>query len=157
VAAAWPTSLRTKQETLRGNWPRGAGGARATRRRPEEDGQGRGRTSCKREPSTLNKEQRPKLSRWTRQSPTSRRVAKNQRLQAAGYFPLMRFGKHTVTAKDADGKVQFFGMYEGLPLVPRSGQYEANKVKAPNCAQPSRNGRWKPESRTTRSTSCTRA
>ncbi|MBP9805945.1 MAG: PLxRFG domain-containing protein [Candidatus Accumulibacter sp.] len=57
-------------------------------------------------------------------------VSKNQRLQAAGYFPLMRFGKHTVTAKDADGKVQFFGMYEGLPLVPRSGQYEANKVAA---------------------------
>ena len=57
-------------------------------------------------------------------------VVKNQALQDAGYFPLMRFGKHTVTAKDADGKVQFFGMYEGMPMIPRSGQYEANKVAA---------------------------
>jgi hypothetical protein len=57
-------------------------------------------------------------------------VAKNKALQAAGYFPLMRFGKHTVTARDKDGKVQFFGMYDGIPLVPGSGQAEANRVAA---------------------------
>jgi hypothetical protein len=57
-------------------------------------------------------------------------VAKNKALQAAGYFPLMRFGRHTVTAKDAEGKVQFFGMYDGIPLVPGSGQAEANRVAA---------------------------
>ncbi len=57
-------------------------------------------------------------------------VAKNQALQDHGYFPLMRFGKHTVTAKDKDGKLQFFGMYEGHPLIPRSGQVQSNQVAA---------------------------
>ena len=55
-------------------------------------------------------------------------VDKNKQLQDHGYFPLMRFGDHTVTAKDDEGNTQFFGMYEGIPLVPRSGQYQANKV-----------------------------
>jgi hypothetical protein len=55
-------------------------------------------------------------------------VDKNKQLQDHGYFPLMRFGDHTVTAKDDEGNTQFFGMYEGVPLVPRSGQYQANKV-----------------------------
>ncbi len=50
-------------------------------------------------------------------------------LQEHGYFPLMRFGRHTVTAKDAEGKTLFFGMYDGVPLIPRSGQAEANRVK----------------------------
>lgn len=57
-------------------------------------------------------------------------VSKYQKLQEAGYFPVMRFGQHTVTAKDEQGKLQFHGMYDGIPLVPRSGQYEANKVAA---------------------------
>ena len=57
-------------------------------------------------------------------------VAKNKTLQEHGYFPLMRFGKHTVTARDATGKVTYFGMFEGMPLVPRSGQYQANQVAA---------------------------
>lgn len=51
---------------------------------------------------------------------------KAQKLQAAGYFPLMRFGRHTVTAKDENGKVQHFSMHDGIPLVPRSGQAQAN-------------------------------
>ena len=53
---------------------------------------------------------------------------KAQNLQDAGYFPLMRFGRHTVTAKDADGKVQHFSMHDGIPLVPRSGQAQANRL-----------------------------
>ena len=53
---------------------------------------------------------------------------KAQNLQDAGYFPLMRFGRHTVTAKDADGKVQHFSMHDGIPLVPRSGQAQANQL-----------------------------
>lgn len=57
-------------------------------------------------------------------------VGKNKRLQEHGYFPLMRFGKHTVTAKDAEGKTAYFGMFDGIPLVPQSGQYQANKVAA---------------------------
>lgn len=55
---------------------------------------------------------------------------KAQKLQDAGYFPLMRFGRHTVTARDADGKVQHFSMHDGIPLVPRSGQAQANKLAA---------------------------
>ncbi|MBP9806540.1 MAG: PLxRFG domain-containing protein [Candidatus Accumulibacter sp.] len=58
-------------------------------------------------------------------------VAKNTKLQEHGYFPLMRFGKHVVKATSNGGKVtEFRGHYEGIPLVPRSGQYEANKVAA---------------------------
>jgi len=53
---------------------------------------------------------------------------KNRRLQDAGYFPLMRFGKNTVTAKDSNGVTQFFGMYEGHAMIPNSGRYQANKV-----------------------------
>ena len=53
---------------------------------------------------------------------------KANKLQEAGYFPLMRFGRHKVTAKDADGKVQHFSMHDGIPLVPRSGQIEANRL-----------------------------
>lgn len=41
-------------------------------------------------------------------------VDKNKQLQDHGYFPLMRFGDHTVTAKDDEGNTQFFGMYEGV-------------------------------------------
>jgi hypothetical protein len=53
---------------------------------------------------------------------------KAQKLQDAGYFPLMRFGRHTVTAKDENGKVQHFSMHDGIPLVPRSGQAQANRL-----------------------------
>lgn len=57
-------------------------------------------------------------------------ASKTAMLKRAGYFPLMRFGKHTVTAIDDAGEVQFFSMYDGIPLVPNSGQYQANKVAA---------------------------
>lgn len=45
-------------------------------------------------------------------------------LIAHGYMPLSRFGNRTVTAKDAEGKVQFFGTYDGQPLVPGSANRE---------------------------------
>lgn len=45
-----------------------------------------------------------------------------------GYMPLMRFGNRTVTAYDKDGKVQFFGTYDGKPLVPNSANTEMHKV-----------------------------
>lgn len=34
-------------------------------------------------------------------------------LKSHGYFPLSRFGDHTVTVKDAEGKTVYYGMYEG--------------------------------------------
>ena len=55
-------------------------------------------------------------------------AAKAQKLQDAGYFPLMRFGRHTVTAKDEKGNVRHFSMHDGIPLVPRSGQVQANRL-----------------------------
>lgn len=57
-------------------------------------------------------------------------AAKAQKLQDAGYFPLMRFGRHTVTAKDEKGNVRHFSMHDGIPLVPRSGQVQANRLAA---------------------------
>lgn len=57
-------------------------------------------------------------------------AARGAQLRAAGYKPLMRFGEHTVTAHDEDGQVAFYGMYEGNPLLPRSGEMEAKKVAA---------------------------
>lgn len=52
------------------------------------------------------------------------------RLRDAGYKPLMRFGTATVTAYDAEGKVAFYGMYEGMPFVPKSDQAAAKRVAA---------------------------
>jgi len=50
-----------------------------------------------------------------------------------GYMPLKRFGSRTVTARDAQGKVKFFGAFDGTPLVPGSANYEmqnvANQIK----------------------------
>ena len=47
-----------------------------------------------------------------------------------GYMPLMRFGNRTVTARDSDGKVQFFYTTDGKPLVPGSANLEMNEVAA---------------------------
>ncbi len=49
-------------------------------------------------------------------------------MREAGYKPLMRFGKYTVTAHDAEGVVAFHGMFEGTPFVPKSGKLEARRV-----------------------------
>lgn len=63
-------------------------------------------------------------------------------LRQAGYKPLMRFGEHTVTARDATGQVAFYGMYEGTSLAPRAGQVQANQVAAALRAE---NPDWKVE------------
>ncbi|MBK8113432.1 MAG: PLxRFG domain-containing protein, partial [Candidatus Accumulibacter sp.] len=132
VAADVADKLRTKQETLREEIGRVAQEVRADEAgMAEEDGDKARAKKLQSNLSTLMRNNNAEIGRLDKVIADVEGVSeKNQRLQAAGYFPLMRFGKHTVTAKDADGKVQFFGMYEGLPLVPRSGQYEANKVAA---------------------------
>jgi hypothetical protein len=50
-----------------------------------------------------------------------------QRLREAGYKPLMRFGEHTVTARDEEGNVVFYGMYEG-GFFKKRGELEAKRV-----------------------------
>lgn len=45
-------------------------------------------------------------------------------LIAAGYMPLKRFGNRTVTSRDQNGKVTFFGAFDGTPLVPGSANAE---------------------------------
>lgn len=50
--------------------------------------------------------------------------AKAKGLIDHGYTPLMRFGNRTVTARDADGNVKFFGTFDGTPLVPGSANAE---------------------------------
>jgi hypothetical protein len=47
-----------------------------------------------------------------------------------GYMPLKRFGSRTVTARDENGNVKFFGAYDGTPLVPNSANMEMHKVAA---------------------------
>lgn len=54
--------------------------------------------------------------------------ARAQGLIDHGYMPLSRFGSDTVTARDADEKVVYFGTFDGTPLVPRSGRAQANAV-----------------------------
>ena len=43
-----------------------------------------------------------------------------QRLMDKGYAPLMRFGKYTVTVKDAKGQTLFFGMHESASDASRA-------------------------------------
>ncbi|MBP9805540.1 MAG: PLxRFG domain-containing protein [Candidatus Accumulibacter sp.] len=132
VAADVADKLRTKQETLREEIGRVAQEVRADEvGLADEDGNKAKARDLKNELSALMRKNHAEIERLDKVIADVEGISeKNQRLQAAGYFPLMRFGEHTVTAKDADGKVQFFGMYEGVPLMPRSGQYEANKVAA---------------------------
>ncbi|MDA8260217.1 MAG: PLxRFG domain-containing protein [Betaproteobacteria bacterium] len=47
-----------------------------------------------------------------------------------GYMPLQRFGNRTVTARDAEGKVQFFYTTDGRPLVLGSANQEMYQVAA---------------------------
>jgi hypothetical protein len=42
------------------------------------------------------------------------KAARVQQLQAEGYAPLMRFGKHTLLVTDQGGGTEFFGMYESV-------------------------------------------
>jgi hypothetical protein len=41
-------------------------------------------------------------------------LKKTESLKKHGYFPLMRFGEHTVTVRDQNGETQFFSMYESI-------------------------------------------
>jgi len=47
-----------------------------------------------------------------------------------GYMPLKRFGNKTVTAIDDEGRIRFFGAYDGTPLVPGSANEEMHRVAA---------------------------
>lgn len=42
---------------------------------------------------------------------------KSAGLKKAGYFPLMRFGNHTVTMRDAEGNVLYFSMHESKAMA----------------------------------------
>lgn len=42
------------------------------------------------------------------------KVTRVTQLQAEGYAPLMRFGKHTLHVQRKDGSTEFFGMYESV-------------------------------------------
>ena len=50
------------------------------------------------------------------------KVDRIEQLQAEGYAPLMRFGKHTLTVTGKGGEVEFFGMYETVREANRAAR-----------------------------------